>query len=320
MCCQIQIHKIAVPTPFVVGDVNIYLLQAGENILIDTGPDTEASWVALLAGLSRTGLRPQHIDRVLITHGHEDHYGLSARLADAGARIFIPENDLPQAALEGVKDFYRRELLEAGVPAETVGNILQILGSLSQYGRLPKDYQTIRPGTALGLACGAKLEVIATPGHTPGHVSFFLADSGALFAGDTIISSITPNPILNRDPQHPAKRYQGLRNYLCTLDTLSKLNVRIVYSGHRGELVEVSAYLEKAREFYDARQEKIIGLLKRKPHSVYELGIGLFSNAVRINVFLVVSETLAHLDFMEEQRRIKYDFQHGIRFYRPAAW
>jgi len=52
---------------------------------------------------------------VFITHGHEDHYGLAARLGDAGARIYLPENEYPDRQSNDGRAFYCAQLKEAGL-------------------------------------------------------------------------------------------------------------------------------------------------------------------------------------------------------------
>jgi glyoxylase-like metal-dependent hydrolase (beta-lactamase superfamily II) len=62
--------------------------------LFDCGPNTPATETALLLGLAGLGLHPEQIARVVISHGHPDHYGLAPRIRElSGAEILIGEGD-----------------------------------------------------------------------------------------------------------------------------------------------------------------------------------------------------------------------------------
>src|SRR5713226_2177804 len=76
------VRTLSVPTPFPVGPVNVHLIKREPITLIDSGPLTEEAWDALVAGLRVEGLTVRDIQRVLLTHGHHDHFGLAARIAD----------------------------------------------------------------------------------------------------------------------------------------------------------------------------------------------------------------------------------------------
>src|SRR6476469_3640338 len=74
------IHQLSLPTPFKVGPVNSYIVDTEPLTLVDCGPLTEEAWAALEAGLAAHGWRVQDIGRLIITHGHVDHWGLAARI------------------------------------------------------------------------------------------------------------------------------------------------------------------------------------------------------------------------------------------------
>ena len=77
-----MIRGVSIPTPFRVGDVNAYLVEDDPLTLVDVGPNSARSYVALEAGLATLGRRVEELERIVITHQHADHLGLVGILAD----------------------------------------------------------------------------------------------------------------------------------------------------------------------------------------------------------------------------------------------
>jgi len=148
-----------------------YLILGREPMLVDTclpgkGPK-------ILAELAVLGVKAQEIKHILLTHYDIDHIGSAAFLQRAtGAVVWAPAQDIPYI------------LGEKSRPG-----IKKYLGFFMR-AQLPRNIQPYPPSNRLG-----ELEVIATPGHTPGHVSFLYQD--VFFAGDMVATSrgqINPPP------------------------------------------------------------------------------------------------------------------------------
>ena len=86
---EYSIYPIKIPTPFAVGDVFSYLIKDEKNVLVDTGQYTDDAFECVRYHLSEQELTIEDIDEIWLTHGHPDHYGQAAQLADrAGATVF----------------------------------------------------------------------------------------------------------------------------------------------------------------------------------------------------------------------------------------
>jgi glyoxylase-like metal-dependent hydrolase (beta-lactamase superfamily II) len=107
------------------------------------------------------------IEAILITHCHVDHIGAVSPVAEAsGAPVYCPE-------------------LEAGILAD-INAIVQVPG-MGPYDGYDAD-ELVSGGETLELA-GLTLDVIATPGHAPGHVTYSVRDEHAIFSGDVLFQS-----------------------------------------------------------------------------------------------------------------------------------
>ena len=143
--------------------VNVFLVQAGEPVLVDAG--TPRIGRRIVDELRSAGVTPTLI---LLTHSHFDHAGGAGALREAtGAPICAPAAERPLFAGEAQHRFLAR----AGARAVNLGR--------------PVDL----PGVDRWLGAGevvAGLEVVPTPGHTPGHVSYLLGSS--ILGGDAFMT------------------------------------------------------------------------------------------------------------------------------------
>lgn len=69
------IAKLVIPTPFPVGDVNVYAVKGEKLTLVDAGPKTDEAWEALKSQLKELNLTPGDFEQVVLTHHHPDHAG-----------------------------------------------------------------------------------------------------------------------------------------------------------------------------------------------------------------------------------------------------
>ncbi len=131
--------------------------DSGKALIVDPGEEAER----ILAEVEATGAE---VEAILITHCHFDHIGAVAPVAKAtGAPVYCPEAELPWLA--DIMSF---------VPFEGFG----------PYESYQAD-EAVTGGEVLELA-GLTLDVIPTPGHSPGHVTYSVRGEQAIFSGDVL--------------------------------------------------------------------------------------------------------------------------------------
>jgi len=150
---------------FTVGMVqeNCYILRRdGSDRALIVDPGDEAP--TLLAALGELDL---HLDGILLTHTHFDHVGAVAPVARAtGAEVWVP-------------------LIEKGVLADIMSYVPWAgIGPFESYDA----EHTVAGGERLELA-GFEIDVLFTPGHSPGHVTYSIPDEEAAFSGDVLFQS-----------------------------------------------------------------------------------------------------------------------------------
>jgi hydroxyacylglutathione hydrolase len=147
---------------FTVGQIaeNCFLVRrdgSDSALIIDPGDEAER----ILAAANELGLT---IEGILLTHTHFDHIGAVAPIAKAtGAPVWCPEMEAP--VLADINSF---------VPWPGFG----------PFESYDADH-TVKGGEKLELA-GIEIDVIFTPGHSPGHVTYSVPDEQALFSGDVL--------------------------------------------------------------------------------------------------------------------------------------
>ena len=170
-----KIVPISLPTPFYIGPVNVYLIPEDPITLIDTGPKTKEAVAALRAALRQEGLSVADIRRIVLTHAHEDHCGLARALRDEAkdAEVLVHGWETGHRAGRLEYDETRQLLARAGVPPDEVEVMRRMYEGVRQYADSLDDGDCIEltDEAEIEFESGA-LQVVYTPGHTPGSCSF----------------------------------------------------------------------------------------------------------------------------------------------------
>jgi len=186
-----------------LAETNCYVVasEAGGPCVIIDAPDELDAIADLLA---RNDLYPQAL---LVTHGHIDHAGGAAAVADKWSVSAYLHPDDEWLAADPMSQL--RSLFGGVLPEWVEGRFLP-----------PERWSGMEHGQRLELA-GLEVDVVHTPGHTPGHCCFHLRDEGVFFSGDQLFAGSIGRTDL------PGGDYQALmrsmRDRVLTLDDTTRV-------------------------------------------------------------------------------------------------
>jgi glyoxylase-like metal-dependent hydrolase (beta-lactamase superfamily II) len=316
-----EIIPLSVPTPFYVGDVNVYLIKEDPLTLIDVGPKTKEAADALREKLRRNGVEFSDVRRIVLTHAHEDHCGLAKQVRDEAKNAEILVHRWETGHLFGrlAREEHHKLMIRAGVP-DSVFEEMQ--GLYSEINLLTDalaegEFSELKDEMELEFA-GGTLKVLHTPGHTPGSCSFVREANRTLIAGDCVLKRITPNPIVSPDPIDKEKRFKSLAEYLVSLARIRSFSPTLVYGGHGEPIYDFEEIFNRYVRAIDERQRRVIALVSGGGVTAFDVAQKLFPNAIEKDVhrFLAISESVAHLDYAESEGKIAVEFKEGAEFYR----
>ncbi len=316
-----NIIPLSIPTPFYVGDVNVYLIREDPLTLIDVGPKTKEAEEVLRRRLAENGVQFSDVRRIVLTHAHEDHCGLAKRIRDEAkdAEVFVHEWETGHLFGRLAHDEHRDLMARSGVPDDVFSEmraLYDVVGlltdSLDDGEALP-----LRDEMELEFSSGS-LRVLHTPGHTPGSCSFVRESNRTLICGDCVLKRITPNPILSPDPLDPSRRFRSLAEYLVSLAKLRSFSPTLAYGGHGEPVTDFEEIFHRYVRAINERQKKAIALVGRQGANAFDVARRLFPDSFDHGVhrFLALSEAIAHLDYAKSEGKIFVEFDSGVELYR----
>ncbi|MFD1926640.1 MBL fold metallo-hydrolase [Sporosarcina siberiensis] len=314
-----MIHKIVIPTPFAVGDVNAFLVKGDVLSLVDAGPKTPEAYEALKYGIKAAGYRLKDIEQVILTHHHPDHSGWIDAF-DNAVVIGHAYNDFwltrDEEFLRYHDAFYLQCMIEQGVPEKYLSWVKQMKKSAVLMGERPLD-GVIAEGDAL--PGHPNWTVLETLGHAQSHLAFWNERKGAMIGGDLVLQNVSSNPLIEPPMDSLKERPQSLLEYNESLKRVLDLPVDIIYSGHGEEVRNVHALIEKRFLKQQERSMKVLAMLENGPRTIFELTTELFPAVYEKELGLTLSETIGQTDFLvDEGYAREYRNENGILYYEKA--
>lgn len=289
------VYELRLPIPFEDGLVNVFLFADGDEVdLLDCGMNSQDSLDLIRSALAELGGR--RLRKLVVTHIHPDHYGAAGILAGPGlADLYLHRLEVPlvnprYVELEHLVGEVHRYLLVNGVPAGEAEVLSNSQRALSQVVA-PAEPAVQLDGAETLVMGRMSMRVEWTPGHSPGHICLFAANSGLLFAGDHMLPELSPNIGL-----HPQSTPDPLHEYLDGLRRMAALQPKLILPAHGRPFTNAAGRVETLVAHHRRRLDQVMEILGAGEMTAWEMALQLWGP--RENMYekrLALQEGLAHL-------------------------
>ncbi len=307
------VHRLPLPLPMDgLRAVNVYVLETDSGlVLIDGGWAIPESRQLFESGLKQLGYTIRDIRRFLVTHMHRDHYTQAYVVGrEVGAHVSLGLGD--KATMDLMHGDYLTEdpnlhrLRAAGAEELAQGWRSMMPASsrsLDDYG-LPDEWLERDVVIDLG---DRRLDAVSTPGHTQGHYVFADTNASLLFAGDHVLSTITPSIGFE-----PAYVQQPLRDYLDSLAKVRAMPDMTLLPAHGPVTSSSHARVDELVAHHDVRLAQSLAAVEAGARTAWEVaGLIPWTRHERrrdelgpFDAVLAAFETLAHLELLALQGRL----------------
>lgn len=242
--------------PMTLQGTNTYVVGSEQAYVIDPGPDHDRHLSSLVDWLHATG---RTVAGILLTHGHPDHaLGAEVLARTLNTRIWAADTD-PYPLY------------------------------------VPTDHIDLRPGNDL-LVDGGRLQVVATPGHTPDSVSLLLDPPGIIFAGDTV---------LGQGSTVVAPPEGDMTSYVASLEVLRGLRSLWIAPGHGPLVYDAHAKIREYIKHRQMREMQLLRALDDMPSSVSSLVARFYSETPPALQELAGGSVRAGLQKLEQEGKVR---------------
>ncbi|WP_280461548.1 MBL fold metallo-hydrolase [Nocardia carnea] len=299
------IFRIPVPiTGNPLGNTLIYVLESpGGIVLIDAGWYDDNAWDGLTAGLAAIGHSVNDVEGVVLTHFHPDHSGLCGRVREAsGAWIAMHEADHDLfAGMTADRDetwmaAQKENLAQAGAPHADVTAYELAVNEETRVSRDSAPDRTLADDERIALT-GRDLRAIHTPGHTPGHVCFYLEDADVMFTGDHILQKTTPHV---GSFVYPLEERDALAEFTDSLRRVQSMNVTRGLGAHGLPLDDVAGRAAFLIKHHEERLDHLYSAFGDDQITVWEVAARMkwykpWAEISPLGKNMALSEAAAHL-------------------------
>lgn len=322
------IHQLRVPIPDnPLGFLNCYMVQ-GKNgwLMVDTGWYTQDAFNSLAKQLKEMGLGFTDVETIVVTHVHADHYGLAGRIKQVSPSTKLLthrwEGDLIESRyikFAELRDKMGAVLAQHGVPPSDQSALQSASMPVLEYVTVTMPDLSLYGGEVLNTGV-FNLDVVWTPGHSPGHICLWENDHKILFSGDHILPVITPNI-----SYHVQSGDNPLGDFINSLNKLRKLPAVQVLPAHEQIFTNLQERIEQIKEHHEQRKEEIRNAIRKDPHNAWFISAQLTWNIPvpwdhfdPLDRRIAVTETVAHLEYMRWDGTVERLVKDGIILYKAA--
>ena len=291
--------------------LNSYIVKGGDRFLIiDTGFNREECLEMMNASLQKLGVHLNKTD-IFITHLHVDHIGLAGRLLQDSCKVYFNEQEAQMIKSSHINwNYYWQQIVDVYVANGFANDSAQT--SMKSHPA-HKDglnrkisFTVVKEGDMIDIG-DFHFRCVATPGHSPGHMSLYEANKKILVAGDHILFDITPNIA------YWVQMEDALGQYLASLEKVNDLDVKLVLTGHRRLVHDFKRRVKELQEHHHARLNEVLialgdgekDVLQIAPYIKWDMTAETWEEFPPMQKWFAFGETMAHVRYLEASGRVR---------------
>lgn len=301
------IEKLVVRFPGGMGKVNCYLF-AGEKgyTVVDTGTYSDeaiSTWQQVIdSGIT--------IDKIVLTHTHEDHIGLAKWLRDRlGAPIIVSDlgyQEMQDFRTNDINIRFNHLLEKHG--AESLNKKRRDHSFI--YDFEPDGFYSNHERVRLG---DHFYEAIWTPGHAPDHFCFYHPESKLMIVGDHILQRVSPVIGL-----WEGKEGNPLSDYYDALKIIADYPTDLALPGHGRPIYHLQERANHIKERHDQRLSQVLEIIRTSEKTAYQVCVevyGEMDESLAVSSFMA---TLTRLLYLESEGKVKRTEREGKALFSYA--
>ena len=321
------VYRIPLPLP---GDhlkaVNVYAIADGDRlVLVDGGWALAESMELLTSSLASVGFELGAIREFLVTHIHRDHYTQAIAVRRAvGSSVSLGEGE--RVCLEALRTVSEHPDVQALYAAGALDLSAKLQEWTKDQGSGPDltDWEDpdrwLPDGLDIPLSTRT-LRVIATPGHTRGHVVYHDAEHDVLFAGDHVLPHITPSIGIEL-----VRKPSPLRDYLGSLELMRALPDARLLPAHGPVIESVHERVDELVLHHEQRLDATAAAIAKGASTAFDVANILtwtrrekhLDELDFFNQVMAINETVAHLEVLVERGTLSKVTVDNITHYTVA--
>jgi glyoxylase-like metal-dependent hydrolase (beta-lactamase superfamily II) len=318
-----------------------YIFECDDGVaLFDAGFGTPEATAAMTGELAKLGYQPSDIRRIMISHAHPDHYGMTPWIREQSPECdvvmlerewqWVVDRWLDNQSWTRLSDEW---LVRHGVPIEEIEEA-------HRQGALGPGSPRVQPGAAPEATSSApaarggpdapfssrfvepniklqdgevyefdrwSLRAVHTPGHTPGHLCMYERQHRLMFTGDHVLPYISPNVSLHADQEGSSP----LSDFRASLEKVAAFDTALALPAHEFTIPSLPHRCDVLLHHHDGRLEEVFEAIGGGTATAREVSTRVLWNTGPFddfNLFMkrsALGETLSHLTLLQHEERIR---------------
>ncbi|WP_332650459.1 MBL fold metallo-hydrolase [Lysinibacillus sp. 54212] len=293
--------------------INCYLYHDGQTLtLIDGGFRTEKFDEYFDLKLAEYGLSIDEIDRILLTHHHEDHTGQVNRIVERrnipvyAHHLALERLHFDKTYLQKKRDFFMRLYEDYGCTKFASDRLEKMAKTFleSDKYKLNTEIHPLYGGDSI---CGMK--VIEVPGHSPDSIIFYDEETKWQFVGDLVLNPGSTNALIDFDED--LNLLPTVAQYEQSLLKCQALDASLIFPGHQQPFSNHKIVIDEKLNRIATKCERIVEVIKDGHHQALQIAYAMYGPKLQKEFPLVMSEVIGFLAYAESKQKISKTMKDG---------